>query len=77
VRNQAAEALAKIGDKRAVPALIAALKDEDEQVRNQAAEALAKIGDKRAVPALKAAYRKYYRHYGERFSAALVQLRAY
>jgi HEAT repeat protein len=44
-------ALGNIGDPRAVPALIEALKDEDEYVRSYAASALGKIG-KPAVPAL-------------------------
>ena len=47
VRAGAAEALGKIGDKRAVGPLIAALKDE--AVRRAAVEALGKIGSTRAV----------------------------
>ncbi|MGC8880568.1 MAG: HEAT repeat domain-containing protein, partial [Anaerolineae bacterium] len=52
VRQAAARALGKIGDAAAVPALIEALRDEDEDVRQAAAEALGKIGDAAAVPAL-------------------------
>ncbi|GAI38932.1 unnamed protein product, partial [marine sediment metagenome] len=49
VREQAAAALGKIGDKRAVEPLIEALKDENGHVRSGAANALGKIRDKRAV----------------------------
>jgi len=52
VRWKAAEALGRIGDKRAVEPLIHALKDEDWYVRWKAAEALGRIGDKRAVEPL-------------------------
>jgi len=44
VREGAAEALGKIGDKRAVEPLIHALNDEDWQVRWEAAEALDELG---------------------------------
>jgi len=55
VRKKAAEALGKIGDKRAVEPLIKALGDSEWYVRWKAAEALGKIGDKRAVePLIKA-----------------------
>ena len=49
-----AEALEEIGSdaRTAVPALIAALKDEDEEMRRAAAESLGEIGDQAAVPAL-------------------------
>ena len=43
LRREAAEALVKIGDKRAVEPLIQALKDEDSDVRGGAARALGKI----------------------------------
>jgi HEAT repeat protein len=46
IRRSAVAALGRIGDKRSVPALIAALKDPELTVA--AAEALAKIGDPRA-----------------------------
>ena len=49
VRGTAAEALGKMGDKRAVWPLIQTLKDKQEYVRELAAEALGEIGDKRAV----------------------------
>jgi HEAT repeat protein len=43
VRRQAVRALGEIGDPRAVPALTAALKDEDPRVRRYASKALARI----------------------------------
>jgi HEAT repeat protein len=52
---RAAAALDKIGDKRAVEPLIAALKNKDPEVAWRAAAALGKIGDKRAVEPLIAA----------------------
>jgi len=51
----AAGALGKIGDKRAVEPLIAALEDNDRKVRWNAAAILGNIGDKRAVEPLIAA----------------------
>jgi HEAT repeat protein len=51
VREAVEEALGKIGVP-AVPALIEALKDDDEDVRRAAAGALGEIGDPQAVPAL-------------------------
>lgn len=55
VREQAADALGKIGDTRATGPLIAALEDKESDVRAKAARALGKIGDKRAVEPLIAA----------------------
>lgn len=52
IRRAAAEALGKIKDPAAVPALIAALKDKDGGVLEAATEALGKIKDPRAVQAL-------------------------
>jgi HEAT repeat protein len=52
VREGAAEALARIGEARAVGPLLTALEDGDSYVRKAAAEALAKIGDGRAVEPL-------------------------
>jgi HEAT repeat protein len=58
VRAGAAEALGKIGDKRAIEPLIQALRDDNllrsvrSGVRARAAEALGRIGDKRAVEPL-------------------------
>jgi len=49
VRRHAAEALGKIGERRAVAGLILCLKDEESVVRGYAAEALGKIGERRAV----------------------------
>ena len=46
IRKNAAMALAKIGDKRAIPALTEALKDKNEDVRQAAREALKKIKSK-------------------------------
>ncbi len=47
--EQAAWALGRLGDARAVEPLIAALKDEDLKVREQAAWALGRLGDARAT----------------------------
>jgi len=57
VRAQAAEALGKIGDRYAVPPLIACLRDlnRDKNVRIYAALALGQLGDALAVEPLKAA----------------------
>ena len=52
VRVQAALVLGKLGDRRAVPALIQALHDENETVRGVAATSLGRIGDKAASNAL-------------------------
>jgi HEAT repeat protein len=52
VREAAAWALRRIGDKRAVEPLIQALRDEDHDVRRAAAEALGRLGDPRAVEPL-------------------------
>lgn len=52
--ERAAEALGKIGDRRAVPALIGAVRDRDKNwgMRRHAIEALGTFGDAQAVPAL-------------------------
>jgi hypothetical protein len=52
VRVQAALILGKLGDRRAVPALLQALHDENETVRGVAATSLGRIGDKSASNAL-------------------------
>ena len=52
VRVQAALVLGKLADRRAVPALVQALKDENESVRGVAATSLGRIGDKSAANAL-------------------------
>ena len=52
VQSVAADALAKLGDRRAVEPLIAVLKDGEWLVRWSAAEALGKLGDARAVEPL-------------------------
>ncbi len=55
VRRDAAEALGRLGNKRAVEPLIKALGDPNFCVREHAAEALGRLGDKRAVePLIKA-----------------------
>ena len=50
--QNAAVALSDKGNRSAVPALIKALKNKDEDVRTRAAVALGKIGDKTALGAL-------------------------
>ncbi len=53
VRQAAAHALGKLGDKSAIPALTNAfLNDNEHLVRWSAAHALGKLGDKSAIPAL-------------------------
>jgi HEAT repeat protein len=54
-RARAALALGVRGNRRAVPGLIAALKQKSPDVRYAAAKALGVIGDSRAIPALRAA----------------------
>ena len=57
-RKDAAKKLGKLEDRRAVPALIDALRrDPEEDVREEAAEALGRIGDRSALPALRWAER--------------------
>jgi len=68
VRKNAAEALGKIKDPRAVEPLIEALKDKDFRVRWNAAEALGEIGDPKAVKPLIAALKD--ENSGVRSSAA-------
>lgn len=55
VRAVAAKALAEIGAKQAVPALMTAVASNDSRVAIAAAEALGRFGDPQAVPALIAA----------------------
>ncbi|MDP8230456.1 MAG: HEAT repeat domain-containing protein, partial [Candidatus Gorgyraea atricola] len=52
VREEAAEALGKIDDPQAVPALIKALMNEESGIQATAANALGEIGNPQAVPAL-------------------------
>ena len=61
VQEDAAVALGRIGDVRAVDPLIRALKDELSDVRERAAYALGKIGDARAVDPLIRALKGEYR----------------
>ena len=55
VRVQAALVLGKLSDRRAVPALMQALHDENETVRGVAATSLGRIGDKSSANALQVA----------------------
>jgi hypothetical protein len=55
VRVQAALVLGKLGDRRAVPALVKALKDENSSVRGVSCSSLGRLGDPSAVPALREA----------------------
>lgn len=55
VRRQAAEALGRLSDRRAVAALTAALRDESDRVHPAAAAALGQLGDPSAIAALKRA----------------------
>jgi phycocyanobilin lyase subunit alpha len=52
LRRNAARALGKLGDRRAVMPLIECLEFPDFYVREAAAQALEMLGDKRAIPAL-------------------------
>ena len=51
-RRHAVVALGDLGDPKAVPVLVKALKDKHANVRVSAADALGKIGDQAALPAL-------------------------
>jgi len=57
VRLQVVITLGKLKDRRAVPALVGALKDDNYTVRGIAATALGQIGDNSALPALKRLYK--------------------
>jgi Na+/melibiose symporter-like transporter len=52
VREEAARALGRIGDKEAVPALVSVLSDSQSTIRIEVARALGRIGDPAAVPPL-------------------------
>jgi phycocyanobilin lyase subunit alpha len=52
LQRNAARALGKVGDDRAVPALIKCLESTDYYVREAAAESLERLGDRSAIPAL-------------------------
>jgi phycocyanobilin lyase subunit alpha len=52
LRRNSARALGKIGDRRAVPALILCLACPDYYVREAAAQSLAMLGDSSAIPSL-------------------------
>ncbi len=55
LRSDAAHALGKLADERAVPALAEALRDQDEYVRKSAVMALRRIGGPGAMEAMRAA----------------------
>jgi hypothetical protein len=55
LRSDAAHALGKLADERAVPALAEALRDQDEYVRKSAVMALRRIGGHGAMEAMRAA----------------------
>ncbi len=55
LRSDAAHALGKLGNERAVPALAEALRDQDEYVRKSAVMALRRIGGTRAMEAMRVA----------------------
>jgi phycocyanobilin lyase alpha subunit len=52
LRRNSARALGKLGDRRAVPALIHCLNCDDFYVREAAAQALGLLGDRSSIPAL-------------------------
>ncbi len=58
VRHAAAQALGKIGDQAAMPALVQAAEKADFWVRYSAVEALGRLGDRQAVPPLLALLRQ-------------------
>ncbi|MBN1169968.1 HEAT repeat domain-containing protein [Candidatus Micrarchaeota archaeon] len=58
INGYAAEALGRIKDARALPALINIVKNKKSKIRANAALSLGLIGDRMAVPALMAAYRE-------------------
>ncbi|MFC6988589.1 HEAT repeat domain-containing protein [Haloplanus sp. GCM10025708] len=53
LRMASANALGRLGDEKALPALVGALTDSDPRVRARAARACGKLGDPRAVDALR------------------------
>lgn len=55
LRSDAAHALGKLADERAIPALAEALRDQDEYVRKSAVTALRRIGGPRATEAIRSA----------------------
>jgi len=79
IQSLVAEALGKIGDKRAVKPLIAALTDKDKvernrYVRGKAAEALGRIGDEKAVKPLNKALNEKYIYVRRKAGKALERL---
>lgn len=74
LRKRAAEALGYLGEKRAVDALVGALRDTDRLVRREAVEALGKLGDARAVEPLLGLLRDREREVRLQTAKALAQL---
>jgi HEAT repeat protein len=75
VRLKVVIALGKLGDRRAVPALVRRLKDESRAVRGVSAAVLGRLGDRRAIPALERAARSDpHRFVRDRARAAAKQL---
>lgn len=75
-RSIAAEALGRLGDRRAVEPLSKALsnsrvRDENRYVRGKAAEALGRLGDKKAIPYLEKALNEKYIFVRKRAQEAL------
>jgi hypothetical protein len=74
VRLQAVAVMGKLGDARAVPALIRALGDPNETVRGLAAQVLGDLGGSSAVSALERSRRDSSAFVRDKASAALVKL---
>lgn len=75
VRWKSVALLGRIGDSRAVPALLGALKRRDEVMRRKAALALGQLGDPRALKPLVAAMRDRDRHVRPAAALALGKLK--
>lgn len=77
LRQEAAMTLGQIGDPRAIPALVAALRDPEAHVRWRAAAALAKLGARDAVPDIEAALAREQDEWAiEQMQAAIEQLKS-
>ena len=74
IRGAAADALGRLGDRRAADALIKCLTDEDYYVRAATAEALGELGDKRALEALAKALKDDDDHVVKKFIHALAEI---
>lgn len=75
VRLQAAVVLGKLGDRRAEPALVEALRDSNETVRGLSAQVLGDLGDLRARGPLERARRDRSSFVRDRVRVALARLR--